>query len=78
MTGPIGPFQEVVPGMYLDRDDNVVFNVADILLAMGMEDNPENRRQVGLELADRFSLFTTTPVIFRPPGDSRWREYPDE
>ena len=75
LQGPEGPFQQVLPGMYLDRDGNAVFNIAEIVLLMGLEDTPENRHSVGQELQEYMAAHADDEmeIIWRSPGDQRWR-----
>ena len=77
MTGPKGPYRQVLPGLYLDRDGAAVFNIADILVEMGMDDTPENRREVGQELAELLRWGNEDMKFYwRGPGEQQWREWP--
>lgn len=74
MTGPSGPYQEILPGLYLDRDGNAVFNAADILREMGMADTQENRLEVMAVLTEMVrKQYPDEHIIFRPPDDPAWR-----
>ena len=74
MVGPRGPYREVLPGLYLDRDGNAVFNAADILREMGMEDTPQNRLDLLVALKEMVQeQFPSENIIFRTPDDPTWR-----
>lgn len=75
MTGPKGPYHKILTGLYQDSEGNAVFNAAEILIAMNLEDTPENR--IGLidaikEVAQEAG-FTGEDLIYRNPGDPTWR-----
>ncbi len=77
MTGPKGPYKQLYPGVFKDRDGNLVFNLADMLQFMGVEDTPENRMEYGIGLRELLSEQGQPGSIFwRPPDDPTWREGP--
>ncbi len=80
MTGPNGPYKTIKPGMYLDRDGAVVFNVADILIEMGLEDTPGNRLELMLVIEEMIKETPGNPmeIIYRTPSNSEWRKLGDK
>lgn len=74
MVGPQGPFQRIRPGVYLDQLGAVVFNAADVLAYLGMEDTPETREWIVSRLLEELKLtMPDAAVHYRPPGDPDWR-----
>ncbi|MFQ6027344.1 MAG: hypothetical protein ACE5Q6_07615 [Dehalococcoidia bacterium] len=74
MTGPRGPYQGILPGLYLDQGGNAVFNAADILREMGMEDTPENRLELMAVLKELIQeQYPGENIIFRTLDDPTWR-----
>ena len=74
MTGPQGPYSQLVPGLYEDAEGNAVFNVAEILRELGMEDTPANRLQIGQALQDMVrQVHPKAEVRFTLPGNPEWR-----
>ncbi len=78
MTGPRGPYKQLAPGVFEDKDGNMVFNLADMLQFMGVEDTPENRMEYGMGLRDLLAgqgqpvgAEHAPPVLWRPPRRSR-------
>ncbi len=74
MTGPRGPYRALAPGMYQDADGNVVFNAADILRHLGLDDTPDNRRRVCQDLLEVFKDQPDALFFGRDPGGPAWRE----
>lgn len=74
MTGPKGPYKKVKGGLYTDRNGAAVFNAADILRDLEVEDTPDNRLAV-MEMLRGYLLrdHPEIEIIFRPPGDPDWR-----
>lgn len=81
MTGPKGPYRQIKPGMYLDATGAVVFNTADILAELDMEDTPLNRQKVMdvveemIQAVDRTGGGSPMKVMSRTPDDPTWRAH---
>ena len=73
LSGPIGPYKKVMPGVSEDANGSLVFNIADILAEIGWADTPENRAAVGQILRDQ-AKEQGMGVLWRPPEDPTWRE----
>lgn len=71
---PKPPFYQVAPGMYRDALGNMVFNAADILIKVGLPDNPGNRRIVAEAMLELMESGEVPPssMMFRDE-DETWR-----
>ena len=81
MVEPKGPFKTIQPGLYLDADGNIVFNIGEILTEAGLEDTSDNRTecmeaiQIMVEAAAG-SKGKAIETQYRLPGDSEWQTGP--
>ena len=77
--GPKGPYKELSPGLYLDRDGNAVISPADLLAHLGLPDISENRLEV-IETMTKLllELYRPQDIIVRKPGDPEWRNAAEE
>ena len=72
---PKPPFYQLAPGLYRDANGNPVFNAADILVEIGLEDTPEARNIVMdaiQEMVASHDLPETSQMIVRDE-DETWR-----
>ena len=75
MTGHHGPYTQVIPGLYRDRDGAPVWDIGEVLRQLGREDTPENRRLVTEELTKLLAKANPgQPLFSRGPDSPFWRE----
>ena len=78
---PKGPFTTIKPGLYLDADGNVIFNVGEILTNVGLDDTPENRvecMEAVQEMVEAVAGIKGKGIEtqYRLPEDSEWHTGP--
>ena len=71
---PVGPFQKLLPGVYIDANNTGVINAAEVLMEVGMEDTPQNRRLVLWMLQELVEQKMPGALLsYRLPGDPHWK-----
>ena len=70
MTAPEGPYTKIQEGLYEAADGSMVILMADVLLAVGIPDTPENR-ELGWQVFKDMGLAKPGTMI-RTPDDPTW------
>ena len=78
MVEPKGPFTTIEPGLYLDADGNLVFDIGEMLTHAGIEDTSDNRIECMEAIQEMVGATATLQgkvleIQYRLPEDSYWK-----